>query len=245
MAPILFKCSFFTIYTYGVFVALAFLVAVPLWVREGERRGLDGERIYTLGLLLLASGVVGARLLYVAMNWGDFSGDLLEIVRLQHGGLAWFGGFAAATSTLIVYAGRQRWSPTAVLDSVAPFVALGQGIGRIGCLFNGCCHGAPVAWGLYFKVYGTRLFPTQLVSALTLMAVALVLARCQRRQTRPGTVAAWYLVGAGLQRFLMEFIRADIRPYFLSLSVFQWMALGVMLVGFIVLGIIRWRREAV
>ncbi len=245
MAPILFKCPFFTIYTYGVFVALAFLVTVPLWVREAGRRGLDAERIYTLGLLILAAGVGGARLLYVLLNWQDFSGDWLEVIRLQHGGLAWFGGLAGAFGALVLYARRQRWSVRAVLDSVVPFAALGQAVGRIGCFFNGCCYGFPVEWGLYFRTHGTRLFPTQLVASATLFIIAWLLMRMQRRDTAgEGRIVAWYLVAAGLQRFLMEFLRADIRPYYFSLSVFQWMALAVMGAGAAGLVIIRCRRGA-
>ena len=244
MAPILFKCSFFTIYSYGVFVALAFLITVPLWVREASRRGLDGERIYTLGLLMLAAGVAGARLLYVLLNRQDFSGDWLEVIRLQHGGLAWFGGLVGAFVALVLYARRQRWSVMAVLDSVAPFAALGQAVGRIGCFFNGCCYGFPVEWGLYFKAHGTRLFPTQLVASAALLIIAWFLMRMQRRDTAgEGRIMAWYLVVAGLQRFLMEFIRADVRPYYFSLSVFQWMALAVAGTGVAGLVILRCRRR--
>ncbi|MGE5280379.1 MAG: prolipoprotein diacylglyceryl transferase [Deltaproteobacteria bacterium] len=245
MAPVLFKCPLFTIYTYGAFVALAFLVCVPLWARAASRRGLDGERITTLGLVLLASGIAGARLLYVALDWEDFAGDWLEIARLYHGGLAWFGGLLGAGAALVVYARRQRWKVAVVLDTVAPFAALGQGIGRIGCFFNGCCHGFPVAWGLYFQSAGMRLFPSQLLDAATLGLAALFLARRLREERPAGTVFAWYLVLAGLQRFLMEFIRGDMRPYYFGLSVFQWMALAVMAAGVAMLaGRRRWHNAA-
>jgi len=245
MAPVLFSCPLFTIYTYGVFVALAFLVSVPLWTPEAGRRGFDAERITTLGLLILASGVAGARLLYVLLNWQDFNADVLEVFRLQHGGLAWFGGLVGALACLVLYVRRQRWSVTAVLDSIVPFAALGQGIGRIGCFFNGCCYGFPVAWGVYFGAHGTRLFPTQLVDAATLFIVFACLKRMQRLDTTgQGRIAAWYLVAAGLQRFLMEFLRADVRPFYFSLSIFQWMALAVLGAGAAGLGILRCRRGA-
>ncbi len=245
MAPILFKCSFFTIYTYGVFVALAFLISVPLWVREAARRGLDGEQVTTLAVILLAAGVAGARLLYVLLNWQDFIGDGLEVIRLHHGGLVWFGGLTAGVAALILYARRQRWSVSAVLDSIAPFAALGQAVGRIGCFFNGCCYGFPVAWGLYFRSHGMRLFPSQLLDAATLLIVSFFLTRLQRRDTTgQGRIAAWYLVAVGLQRFFMEFVRADPRPYYFSLSVFQWMALVVMGAGVAWLGVLRCRRRA-
>ncbi len=245
MAPILFKCPFFTVYTYGVFVALAFLLSVPLWVREASRRGLDGERVYTLSLLVLAAGIAGARLLYVLLNWQDFRVDWLEVARLQHGGLAWFGGLVGGIGALVVYARRSRWALSAVLDSIAPFAAFGQAIGRIGCFFNGCCYGFPFEGGLYFRVHATRLFPSQLLDSATLFCVALLLMRMQRRDTTgQGRIAAWYLVAAGLQRFLMEFVRADMRPYYFSLSVFQWMALAVIGAGAVALVVLRCRRGA-
>jgi len=244
MAPILFKCSFFAIYTYGAFVALAFLIAMPLWVRAAQRRELDAERITTLGLILLATGIAGARLLYVALNWeGEFAGDWLEVLRLQHGGLAWFGGLAMALLALFLYARRQRWSVILVFDSIVPFAALGQAVGRIGCFFNGCCYGFPVAWGVYFRSHGQRLFPSQLVDAGTLFLLSLFLMRLERRDTTGrGRVAAWYLAGAGAQRFMMEFLRADVRPYYFSLSVFQWMALAALLAGAVWLGVLRWHK---
>ncbi len=245
MAPILFKCPLFTIYTYGVFLALAFLISVPLWVREAGRRGLDAERVTTLAVILLAAGVAGARLFYVFLNWRDFVGEGLEFIRLHHGGLVWFGGLTGAVAALILYARRQRWSVNVLLDSIAPFAALGQAVGRIGCFFNGCCYGFPFEGGLYFRTHGMRLFPSQLLDSATLLIVSLFLIRLQRRDTTgQGRIAAWYLVAAGLQRFLMEFVRADPRPYYFSLSVFQWMALVVMGIGAAWLGILRCRRRA-
>jgi len=245
MAPILFECRFFTIYTHGVFVAFSFLLTVPLWVREAGRRGMDPERIYTLGLLLLAFGIVGARALYVLLNLRFFLENPLEIIKVHHGGLAWYGGFAGALATLILYSRRQGWSPSAVLDSVAPFAAISQAVGRIGCFFNGCCYGFPVEWGIYFKTHGRHLFPTQLVDSATILFVAVFLLRLQSRdKTGTGRIAAWYLVASGLQRFLIEFLRADIRPYYFSLSVFQWMALAVMGAGVVWLRVLRCRRGA-
>ncbi len=230
MCPILLKTRFFTIYSYGVFVALAFLASSWLLTREARRRHLDENLIYNLCLLSLASGIIFARAFYVVLRWDEFRADLWEILRLNHGGLVWFGGFIGATLAAVCFARWKRLSAVATLDLFVPFVALGQSIGRLGCFFNGCCYGRPTPWGFYFPSHAERLFPSQLIDSFTLLVLFIFLRGVQEKGRRGLTVAA-YLAGAGLQRFLMEFLRADERPFYAGLSIFQWISLGVFVLG--------------
>ncbi|MFH0876600.1 MAG: prolipoprotein diacylglyceryl transferase [Candidatus Omnitrophota bacterium] len=230
MKPILFQCGFLTIYTYGVSVAVAFFVASFLAGREARRRGLDENRIYNLTIFLLVSGIVGARLFYVGLNWDYFKTDLLEVFKLQHGGLVWFGGLVGATFAGWIFLKIKRMDVLATLDLMAPYIALAQAIGRIGCFFNGCCYGKPSAWGIYFPVHETALFPSQLLDSFTLLVIFVVL-RLFSASRNKGVVLSLYLVLASLQRFLMEFLRADTRPFYGPLSIFQWISIGLFVLG--------------
>lgn len=229
MFPVLFKGPFFTIYTYGVFVALAFVVCSWLIVREARRRRLNAEAIYNLSLVLLFGGIVAARLFYCVLNVDYFLRHPLEIFMLHHGGLVWFGGFAGALLCGFIFLKHKRMPVLAALDLFAPYVALGQAIGRMGCFFNGCCYGRESAWGIYFPVHDAVLIPSQLIDAATLFVVFLILR--SRLCAKSGAVFSFYLVLASLQRFLLEFIRADARPFYVGLSIFQWIAIGIFACG--------------
>lgn len=230
MRPVLFGCRFFTIYTYGLLVAMAFVVATTLISLRVRRRGLNDALYYNLSLVLLLCGILGARVFYVVMNWAFFRADLREIVMLQHGGLVWYGGLVGATLGAWVYMRRHRMPVVETFDLFVPYVALGQAIGRIGCFFNGCCYGRESAWGVYFPSQGQKLFPSQLVDAATLGLVYWILRRVQDRNNKGETLTMYFILAA-LQRFLMEFLRGDPRPFYGALSLFQWISLGVALVG--------------
>lgn len=232
MAPVLYSCSLFTIYTYGVFVAFAFLLATWLITRQAVRLGFDPEAIGNFLIFVLVCGILSARIFYVVLNWSEFASDPLEVLRLYHGGLVWYGGLIGASLCGVLFLKKKRLSICAVVDLCAPYLALAQAIGRIGCFFNGCCYGRPSAHGIFFPVHGRTLFPSQLVDALSLLAVFAVL-RLIRGQ-KPGQLFGLYLSLAGLQRFLMEFLRGDERPFYGVFSIYQWISLGLMAAGILI-----------
>jgi phosphatidylglycerol:prolipoprotein diacylglycerol transferase len=186
---------------------------------------------------------VFARLFYVALNLDYFTENWLEIVMLQHGGLVWFGGFLGATVSCLLFIRIKKLPLGVTLDLLVPYVALGQSLGRIGCFFNGCCYGKPFGHGIYFPVHGATLFPSQLVDSLTLLMIFVILRIWAKVSKRDGEVFALSFVFFGLQRFLMEFIRGDERPFYFSLSIFQWISLFVSVVGIIAL-IYLWKKKS-
>ncbi|OIO35686.1 MAG: prolipoprotein diacylglyceryl transferase [Candidatus Omnitrophica bacterium CG1_02_44_16] len=231
MLPILFKCPFFTVYSYGVFVALAFLVSSFLLMKEARQRKLNENTIYDLCIFLLISGIISARLFYVFLNWGEFRANLFEIAMLQHGGLVWFGGLIGAVVFGVVFIRSKKMPLFSTLDLFAPYIILGQAIGRIGCFFNGCCYGMESKWGIYFPVHHATLFPSQLLDCLTLLIVFLILRSV--RVAREGLIFSYYIMLASLQRFLMEYARNDVRPFYFNLSIFQWISMGLFLCGLV------------
>jgi phosphatidylglycerol:prolipoprotein diacylglycerol transferase len=244
MFPVLYQCSFFTVYTYGVFVALSFLVCAGLLTAEAKRRGGDENVVYNLCFVFLSSGIIAARLLYVVLNWNDFKVDLWEIVKLQHGGLVWFGGWAGAVGGGLLYMKRKKLDMIATLDLFAPYTALAQSIGRIGCFFNGCCYGKESSWGVFFPVHGRILWPVQLLDAFSLLVIFIILRAAQKRPQK-GRTFVFYLILAALQRFLMEFIRADARPFYFGLSIFQWMSVFLFTAGILGILFLSWKKKRV
>lgn len=244
MFPILYQCSFFTVYTYGVFVAVAFAVSTTLLAREARKRRLDESLIYNLCLVLLVSGIISARLLYVSLNWSHFRDDLLEIFLLQHGGLVWFGGLVGAVVGALGFMRLYKMPLLETIDLLAPYAALAQSIGRIGCFFNGCCYGKEDVYaGIYFPVHGRALFPVQLVDSLALLAIYLFLKNLPAGNIK-GRVFSLYLILAGLERFLVEFLRGDERVFYLGLSVFQWISLLVGTTGLCLYSFLIWKKKS-
>jgi phosphatidylglycerol:prolipoprotein diacylglycerol transferase len=242
MMPTLFKCGFLTVYTYGVCVAVAFLVAGGLIAREARRKKKDENAFYNLCIVLLVGGIIFARLFYVALNWSYFKGDLLEIVKLQHGGLVWFGGLIGSFLCGLGYVRLKKMSVLETLDILAPYAALAQAIGRIGCFFNGCCYGLESAYGIYFPVHGRILFPSQLVDSFTLVVIFVIL-RLVGEKGKTGEVFCFYLLLAALQRFLLEFVRGDVRPFYFHLSIFQWISIALFFGGLVFYFLLRWKKN--
>ncbi len=140
---------------------------------------------------------------------------------IHRGGLAWQGGLIFGIAAAGVYFKKHNLPVLKMLDMIVPYAALGQAIGRIGCLLNGCCFGKKVSWGLYFTVHNARLYPTQIYSSVGLLIVFLVLRQYQETQRIPGQVFVLYLLLTSALRFFVEFYRADHAVAALGLSIFQ------------------------
>jgi phosphatidylglycerol:prolipoprotein diacylglycerol transferase len=220
--PRLFTFGHITIPTYGVLVACAVIAALLLAMSLARRTGLNSDRVWTLGLLAILSAILGSKLLLIATNWSSFraSPGLLLSPTLQSGGV-FLGGVALAFLVCVPYALRVQLPLLRTMDVVAPAIALGQGIGRIGCLAAGCCYGRPThaRWGLVFTSrfaarttgvpLGIPLYPTQIMeSAASLLLCAILLTLLSRRH-RDGEVMAAWLFLYGLARFFIEFYRGD------------------------------------
>jgi len=115
-----------------------------------------------------------------------------------------------------------------MLDLIAPFVALAQSIGRIGCFLNGCCFGRPSVFGIYFPVHEDILIPTQLYSSLGLLVIFILLRFLQERPHKEGQILFAYLFLYSLKRFFIEFLRIDNPRIILGLTLFQVMSLAVL-----------------
>ena len=161
MFPELFKLPYtnFTFNTYGLLLAISFIVGLFVMAKLAERDGLDRQKVYDLGLWVLAASLVGSKLLLVFTEWDSNSGDnwrrLFSFDFLLSAGV-FYGGFLASVIASVIVMRRYKlpWWRTA--DAFAPGIAIGQAIGRLGCFSAGCCWGKPTtAWcGVHFSEKG-------------------------------------------------------------------------------------------
>lgn len=194
MHPVLFKIGPYQVYSYGAMLALAFLVCSFLAKRRAPSSGLDGDKVLDLTVLLIISGLVGGRALFVLLDLGYFKSRPLDIFKLWEGGLAWYGGLILALISGAVFLRMNKMPLLKTADLMMPYVALGQAIGRIGCFLNGCCYGK------------TPALPTQLFESAAMFIVYLIL---RRRVPSNGRTLFLYLMLYSAFRFFIEFLRGD------------------------------------
>ena len=241
MHPIAFQLGPLTIHWYGIFIATAFLVGVWTANRRGLRYGLDPQRISDLAMWLLVGGIIGARALHVISYWdAEFKGKpLLEIFKIQNGGLVFYGGFIGAAVAGTIFAAWRKlpWLKTA--DALAPSIALGSVFGRIGCLMTGCCYGTrcDLPWAIRFpeehETHGLLVHPTQLYDSFANLLLYLGLAWLYRRKKYDGQVFAVFLIGYAVLRSTVELFRGDYQAgeIHAGLTPGQLVSVGIVAVG--------------
>ncbi len=237
MHPILFRLGPVTLYSYGFMVALGFCAASFFLSRRSVDLGLDSARIQSIALWALVMGLIGARAMYVFLNWQFFRADPFEILRVHHGGLVFYGGLLAGCLTgvwLLFKNGLLRWQ---VMDLMMPAVVLAHAFGRVGCFLNGCCYGKPTdcPWAVSFPGEGIPRHPTQLYEAAALLLIFCLLRYLDKKKVRPGTVTFVYGLSYGMWRFAIEFVRGDNPVGAGGLTTFQWMSIFLILLSGIML----------
>ncbi len=234
MHPILFKIGNFSIYSYGVMLAVGFLSGTFLAVKEAQRRSIDKELIIDLAFAIIIAGLIGARIFYVISNFSYFRNNPLEIMMLNRGGLVWYGGLIAGTLTLFIFTKIKKVSFLTIADIFAPGLAIGQAFGRIGCFLRGCCYGKPTdsIIGVYCSEQGAKLFPSQIISAIWLVIIFFILKSLSKKKRHPGEIFLAYLILYSLKRFFVEFIRGDSPAVFLGLTSFQLISVLIFVISF-------------
>ncbi len=211
MHRILFQFGSLTLYSYGFFVAMGFLVSTFLILRESEKAGFSRNDIFDAVIVVLISGLIGARLLFVMINWEYYSQNLSRVLMFYEGGLAFQGGAFFAILAGIVFAWKKKLSFFKGADLIAPYILLGHAVGRIGCFFNGCCYGRPICNGLGVTYPGEAVMriPVQLYSSFIMLLMFLLLVQIKEKKPFDGFTFAMYLVLYSYHRFFMDFFRGD------------------------------------
>ena len=244
MFPKLFQIGQFALPTYGLLVAVAFLVALWMASRFAAERGLNQEKIVNLGVYCALMGMLGAKVLMIALDpeYRANPAEIFSLSTLQSAGI-FYGGFIAALVFAWLYMQRQGLPVLATSDLFAPGLALGHGIGRLGCFAAGCCWGKPTTlpWAVTFRnkdattgvPLNIPLHPAQLYEAFAEAIICFILVRKLKGRHRDGQIIGLYLALYGVVRLLVEFVRMhdSSNPMGGPLTLEQWISLILALMG--------------
>jgi phosphatidylglycerol:prolipoprotein diacylglycerol transferase len=224
-----------TLQTFGIMFALAFIAAGAVVARRLKEWGKSTDWAYEIVIAALVGGIVGARLNFIIQNYDSVKGDLLGNL-FSGSGLVWFGGAVGGAIGVALWAWRRKMLQLALLDLCAVPLCVGYAIGRIGCQVSGdgdygTAWNGP--WAMAYpngtKPIDTPVHPTPIYETLAMGLVAYMLWRLRDR-FQPGILFAIYLVFAGTERLLVEFIRRN-DAVILGLTQPQLISIAMMIAG--------------
>lgn len=245
MHPVLLEIGGFTVSTFGVMMVAGFLAGWAILYREFTRKGMPPQDAQTVVLIAAFGGVVGSKLNYLLDHWPELMRDFAGMVT-SRGGLTWYGGFILATLLLVAFARARRMPVLRALDCMAPALALGYAIGRIGCFLVGDDYGkgSGAPWAVAFPEGAPPttipVHPTQVYETLASAAIFGFLWVRRLRPAPDGAIVFQWFLLAGLERFLVEFLRLNV-PVAFGLTQAQLLSAGMVLVGAIGLLTLRAR----
>ncbi|HUL79500.1 MAG TPA: prolipoprotein diacylglyceryl transferase [Vicinamibacteria bacterium] len=222
----------FTLHTYGVLLAIAFLAglwaasrqarrAAPLLFEANDERARYSDRVIDMAVWVLIAGLVGAKLLLLAVDWHYYARNPRELLGIFQSGGVFYGGLVAGILVAWWYARRHRLPGWPTADVLAPGVVLGQAIGRLGCFSAGCCWGLPtqLPWAVTFSdIYAARqvgtpmdtpLHPSQIYESIAAFLIFFFLLWLSSRKRFHGQVVLAYVTLYSVARFALEFLRGD------------------------------------
>lgn len=258
MHPEVFELGPLHLRSYGLMMAIAFVVGTFLGLREARRLSLDEDKVVNVILVTLIASVFGARMLYVLEHLSEFRREWTSVLALWQGGLTLYGGVAAGTFAGLVAAKRMNLPVWITADALTPSLALGTMFGRVGCYLNGCCYGRPtnLPWGVVFPhdsfaflEFGQQpVHPSQLYNALAGLLLFILFQSLRKRFRVPGVLFWSFIVLFALVRIPLDMTRtyeADavlMRIGVMDFTESQLMSAGMILFGSLM--ILRLRRQA-
>jgi phosphatidylglycerol:prolipoprotein diacylglycerol transferase len=219
--PELFKLGPITVYSYGVLLAVSYLVGLKLAMSRARKRGLDSSRVLDLGIYIIVAALVGAKLLLLVVDVEHYWNNPAEIVSLLRSGGVFYGGLILAVAVAFWYIARHKMPFWTTCDVFAPGIALGHVTGRLGCFAAGCCYGraTDVSWAVTFtdpyvhRQVGTpldmALHPSQIYESLLTLGIFLIVMWIARHKQFHGQVLLAYVSLYAAGRFVLEYFRGD------------------------------------
>ena len=251
MVPVLVKLGPLTIYSFGAMMALGFLISGYVVSVGLARKGLDPEDAWSIVLWAAIGGVIGSRVLAIVAEWQTFVLHPFGSI-FSGSGFVWYGGLIGGFLSVSAYIVWHSLPWLVVVDCIAPGLAIGQAIGRIGCQVAGDGDwGKPttlpwgvrypnaiVGWTAWLRENGlpldTRVHPAPVYETLAYCAIFCLLWTLRKREPSPGSLLWVYLVTSSIARFAIEAVRVE--PVIgAGLTQAQWIAVGLLIVGLVAL----------
>lgn len=249
MHRILFSVGRFPVYSYGVFLGVAFLCGILFAVRRAPRLGILPEAVVEVASLCIIGAILGSRLAYVLLHFDYYRYYPSRILSLREGGLTFYGGVLGAIALTVPYIRLKRYPLAAFFDLFAPPLALGYAIARIGCFLNGCCYGrvSPFSFfplGVRFPYLEGFRYPTQIYATGYSLLIFFILLRLEKTRHFRGELFLDYLALYGAARFLIEYLRDE--PFTLSgvFTLAQAACLGIILLALFLKGVLKKRGQS-
>lgn len=234
----LFTIGKIEIHGYGLMIGIGILCCLVMAFYRARKKGMNQEAVLDMGLLAVIIGFLGAKILFVIVEFPQFLKDPLAVLGSE--GFVVYGGIIAGAAAVMIYCRRKKLSFFEYFDLLMPSVALAQGFGRIGCFLAGCCYGRETTSHLGvifpadgFAPAGIKLLPTQLFSAGGDFLLVIILLIYDKKNSHTGRVGALYLILYAIGRFLIEFLRADARGSVGFLSTSQLISIVVVIGGLV------------
>lgn len=200
----------FTIYWYGVLIAVGFLLAVLLALRSCEKFGISQDDLLTYIIVAMPAAVVGARAYFVAFKWEEYADNLWSVFDIRSGGMAIYGGVIAAIIAAAIVAKIKKHNFWNLLDLAMPYVLIGQGLGRWGNFINQEAYGkeTTLPWGMTGSNIPGTVHPNFLYESLwCLLLFAFIMLYRKKLWKNTGELMCLYFAGYGIERTFMEYIR--------------------------------------
>jgi len=228
----------FTVYGYGLMIAIGVLVAYSVGEYRAKKQGLSPDELFWITVSCLVGGILGAKLLFYIVEIKAIIADPSILLDVTHGFVV-YGGIIGGIGVGYLYCKIKKLEFLKYFDLVMPSIAIAQGFGRVGCMFAGCCYGRETdSWFhvIYqtsdFAPNGVALIPTQLIMALLNFAHFFILAFIIKKLVKEdGQIAGFYLVFYSIGRFFLEYLRNDPRGSVQLFSTSQFISLFILLAG--------------
>lgn len=245
--------------SYGVMIVLGFLLFLFCAYNDSRRaRLIDSDTFFNVIFVGLVSAVVGGRLLFMISEWSSFSNPWIDMFYLWQGGFVVLGAIIGVVIAVPIYLKIHSVKVFKFLDIAVLYGPLMQSVGRIGCLFAGCCYGAHAENFIFSIVFndpvgfapiGVALHPTQIYMSLLSFSIFIILFSLKRFLQKPGQSFFLYLVLESIARIVVDFWRGDrgemVRylNFDLSLSLMQVWSLGFLIISFLAFAFVSVRKR--
>ena len=245
MFPNLFSIGPLTLHTYGLLVAMGFIVGILVTVWIGKRQGFDQQQIMDMGIIIILCAIIGSRLGYVIIDFPHFWNHPIDILKIWEGGVVFSGGTILVILVMFFYIRRHNLAFWQIADLWAPAAAIGQAIGRVGCFMAGCCFGkaTDLWWGVTFThpkslaPLNEMLHPTQLYSSLSGLIIFGILMTLHTKKRFEGQVFLWFLILHSTSRLLIERFRGDERGIIMGIDMSMTQLVAILLLVAAVVGL--------